>query len=281
MEYVLGFLIASAVGLTGVGAGSVTAPILILFFHLKPAVAVGTALTFAAVIKLAVLPIYLRRHRSTIGSCIALRRRHSRSGNWYPGAQEIERGRSRAWNLPAARAHHHHPLVDQPLSMAAEADCNSFGRSLPMASPDRSNHRRGSRYLVCWRRCAGCRCASKPHTVDARAGGWHRYGFRSHRLHHWQRASFVHRTLRLPHSHETMHWRSLGRGVRRTAVLQGPVTCIATCAFHLPDRSWSAALHQGPKLNAGPICQINKLSTGLETLCYAATLCPTTLHFPS
>jgi uncharacterized membrane protein YfcA len=63
MEFVLGFLIAGAVGLTGVGAGSITAPILILFFHLKPAVAVGTALTFAAVIKLAVVPIYLRRQQ--------------------------------------------------------------------------------------------------------------------------------------------------------------------------------------------------------------------------
>lgn len=63
MELVLGFLIASAVGLTGVGAGSITAPILILFFHVKPAVAVGTALTFAAVIKLSVLPIYLRRQQ--------------------------------------------------------------------------------------------------------------------------------------------------------------------------------------------------------------------------
>lgn len=63
MEYVVGFLIACAVGLTGVGAGSITAPILILFFHLKPAAAVGTALTFAAVIKFAVLPIYLRRRQ--------------------------------------------------------------------------------------------------------------------------------------------------------------------------------------------------------------------------
>lgn len=63
MQYVVGFLIATAVGLTGVGAGSITAPILILFFHLKPAVAVGTALTFAAVIKFAVLPIYLRRQQ--------------------------------------------------------------------------------------------------------------------------------------------------------------------------------------------------------------------------
>jgi len=63
MEFILGFLIACAVGLTGVGAGSITAPVLILFFHLKPAVAVGTALTFSAAIKFAVLPIYLRRRQ--------------------------------------------------------------------------------------------------------------------------------------------------------------------------------------------------------------------------
>jgi len=61
MEYVLGFLIAAAVGLTGVGAGSITAPVLILFFNLTPAASVGTALSFAAIIKLAVIPIYIRR----------------------------------------------------------------------------------------------------------------------------------------------------------------------------------------------------------------------------
>src|SRR5271166_6095159 len=61
MEYLIGFLIACAVGLTGVGAGSITAPVLILFFHLRPAFAVGTALTFSSAIKFAVLPLYLKR----------------------------------------------------------------------------------------------------------------------------------------------------------------------------------------------------------------------------
>lgn len=63
MGFILGLLIACAVGLTGVGAGSITAPVLILVFHLRPAVAVGTALTFSAVIKLAVLPMYLRNRQ--------------------------------------------------------------------------------------------------------------------------------------------------------------------------------------------------------------------------
>jgi uncharacterized protein len=61
VPFLVGFLIAMAVGLTGVGAGSITAPILILFFAISPADSVGTALIFAAVIKLVVAPMYLWR----------------------------------------------------------------------------------------------------------------------------------------------------------------------------------------------------------------------------
>ena len=52
MEIALGFLIAVAIGITGVGAGIITAPVLILFFHVPPAYAVGTALAFAVAVKL-------------------------------------------------------------------------------------------------------------------------------------------------------------------------------------------------------------------------------------
>jgi len=61
MEIVLGFLIAVAIGITGVGAGIITAPVLILFFHLSPAYAVGTALAFAVAVKLLVVPMQLAR----------------------------------------------------------------------------------------------------------------------------------------------------------------------------------------------------------------------------
>jgi uncharacterized protein len=63
MIFLVGFLIALGVGLTGVGAGAVTAPVLILFFGIAPAESVGTSLVFAAVIKLAVAPIYLFRRQ--------------------------------------------------------------------------------------------------------------------------------------------------------------------------------------------------------------------------
>ena len=63
MEIVLGFLIAVAIGITGVGAGIITAPVLILFFHLPPAHAVGTALAFGVAVKLLVVPMQLYRRQ--------------------------------------------------------------------------------------------------------------------------------------------------------------------------------------------------------------------------
>ena len=61
LEIVLGFLIALAVGLTGVGAGAVTAPVLILLMGVPAPVAVGTALLYSALIKIVALPSYLWR----------------------------------------------------------------------------------------------------------------------------------------------------------------------------------------------------------------------------
>ena len=61
MEFLAGFLIALAIGVTGVGAGSITAPILILFFHQSARDAVTTALVFGTVVKLIATPIYMAR----------------------------------------------------------------------------------------------------------------------------------------------------------------------------------------------------------------------------
>jgi uncharacterized protein len=61
MEFVLGFMIAAAIGLTGVGAGVITTPVLILFLHVPAAQAVGTALIFSTVVKLLAAPVYVSR----------------------------------------------------------------------------------------------------------------------------------------------------------------------------------------------------------------------------
>ncbi len=63
MEILIGLLIAIAIGLTGVGAGIITAPVLMTVFHVAPAAAVGTALTFGAVTKLIIVPVYALRRQ--------------------------------------------------------------------------------------------------------------------------------------------------------------------------------------------------------------------------
>ncbi len=63
MEVLLGFVIAVAISLTGVGAGSMTTPLLILLLGVSPATAVGTALTFGAIVKVASVPVYAVRRQ--------------------------------------------------------------------------------------------------------------------------------------------------------------------------------------------------------------------------
>jgi uncharacterized membrane protein YfcA len=61
MAVLLGFLIAIAIGVTGVGGGILTAPILILFLGMPPVEAVTIALVFAAAVKLLIAPAYIWR----------------------------------------------------------------------------------------------------------------------------------------------------------------------------------------------------------------------------
>ena len=61
MELVLGFLIAATVGVTGIGGGSFTTPALVLLIGLPASEAVGTAMVFAAILRLIAAPFYLVR----------------------------------------------------------------------------------------------------------------------------------------------------------------------------------------------------------------------------
>lgn len=61
MEYLIGFLIAVVIALTGVGAGTITAPILILMLHVPGGVAVGTALGYATIVKFIIAPVQIFR----------------------------------------------------------------------------------------------------------------------------------------------------------------------------------------------------------------------------
>jgi uncharacterized membrane protein YfcA len=61
MEILLGFIISVFIALTGVGAGSLTTPLLILLLGMPANEVVGTALIFGAVVKLVTVPTYLAR----------------------------------------------------------------------------------------------------------------------------------------------------------------------------------------------------------------------------
>jgi uncharacterized membrane protein YfcA len=59
MDSAIGFMIALAVGMTGIGGGSFTVPALVLLAGLTSGEAVGTAFLFAAVLRLIAAPFYL------------------------------------------------------------------------------------------------------------------------------------------------------------------------------------------------------------------------------
>jgi len=61
MEVALGFFIAFIIALTGVGAGTITAPMLILVLHVPVAISVGTALAYSTIVKAVVVPVQIIR----------------------------------------------------------------------------------------------------------------------------------------------------------------------------------------------------------------------------
>jgi uncharacterized membrane protein YfcA len=63
MDYLIGFCIAVVIALSGVGAGVITAPLLILFLHVPVEIAVSTALAYSAIVKLIVVPVQVVRRQ--------------------------------------------------------------------------------------------------------------------------------------------------------------------------------------------------------------------------
>jgi uncharacterized membrane protein YfcA len=61
MESVLGFIIATVVGLTGAGGGPLTVPLLVLVLGRSAAESVGTSLAFVFLVKLCASPLHIAR----------------------------------------------------------------------------------------------------------------------------------------------------------------------------------------------------------------------------
>src|SRR5437899_2128703 len=67
LQIATGFLIALTIGLTGVGGGTITVPVLVLFMGVPAAPAVGTALAFSALVKIPAALVYLRQGKIDFG----------------------------------------------------------------------------------------------------------------------------------------------------------------------------------------------------------------------
>jgi hypothetical protein len=63
MEFLIGFGVALLIGLTGVGGGTLTVPVLVLYLRVPIAAAVGTALTFSTLVKLPAAFVYFRQRQ--------------------------------------------------------------------------------------------------------------------------------------------------------------------------------------------------------------------------
>jgi uncharacterized protein len=63
LEYLIGFIIATFIALTGVGAGTITTPLLIVFLHVPTAIAVSTGLMFSAAVKFVLVPSQILRRQ--------------------------------------------------------------------------------------------------------------------------------------------------------------------------------------------------------------------------
>ncbi len=74
MQYLIGFIIATFIALTGVGAGTITVPLLILFLNVPAAVAVTVGLMYSAAVKLVLVPAQIWRRNvcwRTLGFMLA------------------------------------------------------------------------------------------------------------------------------------------------------------------------------------------------------------------
>ena len=116
MELLLGFAIAVLIAITGVGAGSLIAPLLILFLHVPVAEAVGTALAYSAAVKLVIVPAQIWRRQVAwrtlgiilvsgipgvaLGSIVFQRVAHNQANNlWLYLALGIMIAVSSAWHI--------------------------------------------------------------------------------------------------------------------------------------------------------------------------------------
>ncbi len=188
MNALIGFLIALAIGLTGIGGGSFTVPALVLIVGLPASASVGTAFVYAGVMRLIASPFYLG------GKHIHWRYLWLLIQGAVPGlliGTYLLRKLSGPSNMPVV-------VILLGLLLTASSSVTflpwvqnqSFARKnsswLPVA---RSAHRHRIRFLVSGRGRARHRAAAQLFGDDAAGGGRHRSAVRARARGNRQRVS--------------------------------------------------------------------------------------------
>src|SRR3569833_1302935 len=153
MELILGFAIAVVIAITGVGAGSLIAPLLILFLRVPVAEAGGTARVYSAAVKFIVVPVQIWKRQIewktlglilatgipgvAIGSFIFQRMAHNEANNfWLYMALGLMIVVSSGWHVyrhfrpageMARRSNSPGWLAAVMLPIGAEVGCSSSG----------------------------------------------------------------------------------------------------------------------------------------------------------
>jgi hypothetical protein len=186
MEIVLGFLIALAIGVTGVGAGIITAPVLIIFMHVPPAHAVGTALAFGVAVKLLVVPMQLFRKQvnfGVLGYMLAGGLPGVIIGSLILGKLNTP---ARQGILYAALGYRRDGRRESLPPVAPPGE-RTDSRLVTLAAADHFSDWRGSRFLIGGRRRDRLPGIARSHIADRRPSGRHGSLLRPLRLDGWKR----------------------------------------------------------------------------------------------
>ena len=178
MNALIGFLIALAIGLTGIGGGSFTVPALVLIVGLPASASVGTAFVYAGVMRLIASPFYLGgKHIHWRYLVAADSGRGPRPADRHVSAAHIKRPVEHAGRRDPARPFAYHVVQRDvsPLGAEPELRAEEFG----LAAVARASYRYRVRILFRWRGRARHRAAAELFRDVAAGSGRHGSAFRA------------------------------------------------------------------------------------------------------
>ena len=242
MQYLIGFIIALFIALTGVGAGTVTVPVLVLFLGVPAPVAVGIGLMFATAVKLILVPAQILRRNvawRTLGFMLL---------GGVPGVivgslflkHLVNAGSQNLLNaILGLILVTYGGLADILFLPSHEEESGRPGSQLPAFMADASGRRRGRLFLRRSRR-SGQRRAAQPHCFSTRASSRYGHCLWLCRLAHWQRRTLVLARLQPGVADSPDCWRRRRSHRRNHPQHPRSAPSVAFCPLGLATDPWRA-----------------------------------------